>query len=422
MRPLLVLVSLAWLAPAQTEATGVEAAAAAPSLQPRDGEEPLRCYVQEIKPKLNFGLRFQTGFLVEIPLVQYSGSGHSWKLVLGVTPEESGQPVYLTDHLELPPILRQEFTGQTTGAFVVGEGRYRVQLAVSDDENRVCRKDWRIEAARSREERSVRIAIPPHTVGDLSFVESAAVAPHTESPRRVTVLLNSSRPYQVSFYPRPLVTDRGVMLTPLTPLAGDFIVDFRSALTGILAAVIEKLAGWSVRLVVFDLDLQRETLFQNDFKLDQIDKASHATNDPNRWAIDYHALQNQTGRWGLLNGLLQREIQSPVRSSLILVAGARNGSTEKAPADFRQVSMPADQRVAYLQYNPFRDPVYTGIPAEMARRAPAAGADDPWDPVQGTLGSNRPDLIDLLVRRLKGKTFRLFSPVDFAKAMEAVRK
>jgi len=88
-------------------------------LDAHQGEKILRCDVDSSKPWLNFGFRFQAGYVLHVPLVQYSGRGHSWKIVLRVTPEGSQEPVYLTDRLDLPNILHPEYIGETSGTFLL---------------------------------------------------------------------------------------------------------------------------------------------------------------------------------------------------------------------------------------------------------------------------------------------------------------
>src|SRR5690348_5370165 len=60
------------------------------------GESPLRCEVTPIKPALNFGFRFQSGYIAHVPLNQYPGSGHKLALMTTITPQAGEhKPVYL---------------------------------------------------------------------------------------------------------------------------------------------------------------------------------------------------------------------------------------------------------------------------------------------------------------------------------------
>src|ERR1700722_424899 len=55
----------------------------------------LKCQFAEIPPALNFALRFQTGFSVQLPVQQFQGPGHGWDVLLRVTPDGK-EPVLLT--------------------------------------------------------------------------------------------------------------------------------------------------------------------------------------------------------------------------------------------------------------------------------------------------------------------------------------
>src|SRR5581483_1060047 len=59
----------------------------------RPDDQPLSCWVGSLRPTLNFGFRFQSGFVVRVPMNQYRGKGHRWTVLVRVTPE-AGQPVY----------------------------------------------------------------------------------------------------------------------------------------------------------------------------------------------------------------------------------------------------------------------------------------------------------------------------------------
>jgi hypothetical protein len=274
MRQLIFATLLAWVAAAQTVVSPADIPAAKKRLESNESEKVLRCYVDTSKAELNFGLRFQAGYVLGVPLVQYSGTRHSWQIVLRITPE-SGEPTYLTDRFELPSLVDSQYTGETPGTFLLGEGRYDAEFAAIDDKDRVCRKEWKLDAAIGRGERVVKVAIPPHTVADLSWIGSVVTPPGTPVPRRLTVLMNGSEPYQPSDWEpyRRVIVPHTAGPEIETPM------DYRSALVGILAALLEKLPGTAIRLVVFDLDQRKETLRQDGFTLKDIDKAAHAANN-----------------------------------------------------------------------------------------------------------------------------------------------
>jgi hypothetical protein len=77
MRQLIIATVLAGMASAQTAVNPADIPTAIKALESHEGEKNLQCEVEPTKPILNFGLRFQAGYLLEVPLVQYSGAGHT---------------------------------------------------------------------------------------------------------------------------------------------------------------------------------------------------------------------------------------------------------------------------------------------------------------------------------------------------------
>ena len=411
MRKLFFATLLAWAVFAQT----VVSSADVPGIRERlaeqnQNERILRCDVNISKAELNFGLRFQAGYLLRVPLVQYSGFGHSWQIVLRITPK-GGEPSYLMDRFELPPMVDPQSTAEVPGTFLLGEGHYEVALAVIDDKDRVCRKEWNIDAAIGRSGRVVKVAIPPQTVADLSWNGSAKTSPGIPVPRRLTVLLNGSEPYRhwdSSPFQRVIV--------PHTAGSQLETTDYRSALVGILASLLEKLPGTTIQLVVFDFDQQKETLRQDGFTLKDIEKAAHAANSSNHWVTTVRELQDRPGPWGLLAQLIRREIHAQDPSDAVLFLGPRLAPLGKMPAHLLENEKTSAQRVFYLQYRLSANPIYYGVSADMGNKPP------PISRLDGGLSPEVSDPIDLLVARLKGKTLMVHSPVDFAKSVETIRQ
>ena len=126
----------------------------------RPDDKPLACYVSPLKPALNFGFRFQAGYVVRVPMNQYRGTGHRWTVLMRVTPEE-GKPVYLASRYRLPDVPKTNNEVEVGGGYLLGEGRYRVSWKLTDDAGRVCRKDWDVEAQLSHGESKVKVAMAP---------------------------------------------------------------------------------------------------------------------------------------------------------------------------------------------------------------------------------------------------------------------
>jgi hypothetical protein len=413
MRKLTLAAWFVWVVSAQTVVDPANMPAAAKLLEYHEGEKALRCDVDHSKAELNFGMRFQAGYILGVPLVQYSRTGNSWQIALRITPD-GGEPTYLTDRFDLPGMVDDQYTGQMPGTFLLGEGRYQVEFAAIDGQARVCRKEWRLDAAIGRGDRAVKVAIPRRTVAGLSWNGSAAGQPETPGPRRLTVLLNGSKPYQ------PWVNRFQQVVVPHT--AGPEIetpMDYRSALIGILASLLEKLPGTAVRLVVFDLDQGKETLRQDSFTLKDIDKAAHAADSTEHWVVTVHELQNQLGPWGLLAKLIRSEMLAPEPSDAVLILGPRMAPLDQMPAHLFEALRGPAPRFFYMQYRLSANPVFVGVPSNLGPNQPNT---PPSLLPDGPLTPEVSDPIDLLITRLKGKTLMLHSPVEFAKAVETIKR
>jgi hypothetical protein len=198
-------------------------------------------------------------------------------------------------------------------------------------------------------------------------------------------------------------------------------MDYRSALVGILAALLEKLPGTAIRLVVFDLDQRKETLRQDDFTLKGIDKAAHAADSTEHWVVTVHELQDQPGPWGLLANLIRREIHTQDPSGTVLLLGPRMAPLDKIPAHLLEDEKGSAQRFFYVQYRLSANPIYYAFPPEMANIQPTKAPRPTFVPDE-RLTPEVADPIELLLARLKGKTLMVHSPVEFAKAVETIKR
>src|ERR1700676_5184254 len=59
------------------------------------GDRPLHCDVIPVPANFIFSFRFQTGYLVRMPLKQYAGQGHHWNILMRVTPAGGAGPPFL---------------------------------------------------------------------------------------------------------------------------------------------------------------------------------------------------------------------------------------------------------------------------------------------------------------------------------------
>ena len=335
--------------------------------------EQLRCEVIPIKPALNFAFRFQAGFIVHVPLNQYSGKGHRWVMLVRVTPD-GGETVPLMSVINLPEIPQTKAVAEIGGGYLVGEGHYEVQWMMFDDGGRVCRKNWTVEPKPTRAERGIRVAIPPKTVrsffwfaepGERSNFDDAA-------PVRLTVLLHAA----------PISTRR------TTLRASDSLM-----LVGLLSSLLERLPTRSVRLVVFSLDQQAELFRQESFSPKALDQVQQAISNVQLGVVDYRVLQNRHGHVDLLANLINAEVHAKEPSDVVLFLGPTARYADSMPQDALERLDAGSPQFFYFQYRPYY------------RRAATFS-----------------DVITASLRRLHGKTLLIHSPNEFAKAIQQVER
>jgi hypothetical protein len=341
------------------------------AIEQRDGRSSIKCEVTPIKPALNWGFRFQAGYVTRIPLDQYLGSGHRWAIIVKITPEfGEPRPVYLMSRITLPTIPQTKLKGELGGGYVLGEGRYMVEWTLIDNKDRICRKDWKVEVERGRSERNVAVALPPNTVRDLSFrqrremkAEKAGV-----SPMRITLLLHAA---------------------PLSPRRSRLRPSDTLMLLGSVSSLLESLPVASARLVVFNLDQQKEIFRRDDFDPRTLDQVAQEMNQMELGSVEYSILENSRGHVQLLSDLVNQELAVKEPSDAVVFIGPLSRYTDK----IREINLEKPRDAAphffYFQLRPY------------FRRT-----------------ANFPDSIHYAVDKVKGKTIVIHSPGEFANAIE----
>jgi hypothetical protein len=353
-------------------------------LSPGAAHGELLCAVEALQPALNFASRFQAGYVVRAPMNAYCGGGHHWDVVFLVTPREgSGQPVLFTDSIDLPDDASSDAIEEVHGLFLFGEGHYHVKWSMLDDLGRVFRKEWDLEAKATGKE---RITMPSDTAGDLAW-RSAAEAPASAYPQRVTLLVNVAR---TAGYPW-------------------------TTLLAVLEPLVEKLSTASVRLVVFDLPQQRDLFREDGFTLNGMNRLVHATN----WLtgrVDPGPFEHQAGIWDLLANLVNGEIQSPEPADAVVFVGAPWWIREVMPSGFPKPDKGMTPRFFSVHYSN----------AGASRIVHGAGS---WQGDMPAVAQAAPDqlaatnLFDTIkqtVLRMKGKIFVIQTPADLSKAIEEI--
>ena len=338
------------------------------------GDEKLECRVTPIKPRLNYSFRFQTGYILDLPLRQYAGKGHRIAALLRVTPEHAErEPKYLVTNTGLPEVPDTKLLLVLGGGFVVGEGKYRVEMTVADSSGRRCLATWKITAKPDKKEDDVPPGLAPGVVDEVGLRRwsrgSKAVA-EPRGDRHITVLMNVS----------PLLPWR-------TRLGG---YD-RSLLLSSLAALLERLPVSKVRLVLFSLDQQRQLFQDDDFGPSDFGRVANAIGTVELGTVDYSVLKNKAGHIDLLTDLIDKA-RKDRESDAVVFLGPKPWRFDKAPRHAIPQRGSLDPPFFYVQFRPMMQ------------------------------AAAHTDTIMSAVKHMGGKTFDVYRPGDFAAAIREVNK
>ncbi|HUA60588.1 MAG TPA: hypothetical protein VML19_17625 [Verrucomicrobiae bacterium] len=356
---------------------------------PQSSDRPLDGAVTPIKPSLNFSFHMQAGYVVRVPMHQFEGKGHAWLVTFRITPEGGDRkPVYFGDKVALPEVPQTNVELEMGGGFLLGTGQYRMEWLMTDDRGRIFRKDWRIDAKLKGSERLAKVATPPFAIQAFSLRGEGGGAGTRDdrAPFRVTILMNA---------------------TPLLPWRTRLRASDQVLLIGSLSALVERLPARSVRLVVFNLDQQREIFRRDGFTGDAIGDVADAIAGLNLNLVDYQVLQKPGGFMELLSGLVTGELQSAEPSDAVIFLGPTTHYLDKPPVNIGdQTGGGSTPLFCYFQYKPGFSRPNTPLPPTVFQRPDLLV----------------PDVINQTVTSLKGRVFTIFSPGDFAKAIDQLER
>jgi hypothetical protein len=217
--------------------------------------------------------------------------------------------------------------------------------------------------------------MPRDTVWDFSLRGARLPPRDTDdaAPLRLTILLNAA----------PLSPRR-------TRLRGGDI----GILISTVSSLLERVPARAVRLVVFNLEQQKELYRKPDFVLRNMPEVAKAMNTIELNTVDFQVLQNRRGHVELLADLLNQEINSPDPSDVVLFIGPISRFEDRFPA-------------AALDKAADRTPQFVDFQIAPFMRAST---------------STLPDVIRNATSRLGGKTMQVHSPGEFAKAIAMLEK
>ena len=249
-----------------------------------------------------------------------------------------------------------------SGAFSLGEGDYSVEALVTDDRNRTCYKHWKLRAAVDRSQRRVHLAVEPLTVQ--SFDRSSwDIHPVEGNGLRLTVLLDAApiNRYQSSLR----AWDRAFLLESLYSL-------------------LRQMPYKSVRLVVFNLEQQREIYRRDDFDGAAFVPLSHALREMETATVSVQALKGRNSPQFLI-AVVNQELTADHPSDAVIFIGPNSRSDiEVGPSllAIKNTSPP----FFYFEYDP--------------------------------LTTAYPDVIQHLAKAADGKIFQFHSPAELDQAIQ----
>src|SRR5579871_529839 len=347
--------------------------------------QSFRCRIDPVRPAIDYALRFRTGYLVDFPLLQFTGSGHRLHTLLRVLPDGQ-KPVYLETTGELPAAPATRMDAEMAGTFVVGEGVYDVEALVEDESQRVCRNRWRIQAKRNGSERELAPSTAPGAVEELNVTSAGAV----KGTGRITILVHAA---------------------PLSQRTSTLQDSDVSALVGSLYSLLRQLPAESVRVVVFNLSQHSAPFRQDGFTTKDLDKVVGAMTELELAKVDYRILQQ--GPADLVANLLQTELHDPKPADAVILLGPRLQLRDDIPIPSVERASASVPALFYLQFwtqLPFPGGPLGAPPQSAGRRNSVSSSSGG----AATFPSGTSDPLERLIGRLKGKVFEVRAPHELA--------
>lgn len=376
-RPSILWCTLAWAslvvsAEAQLPLSAADAQKINPILD-APAANSLKCSIAQWRPALDFAFRFNAGYVVSCRLGIFEGRKVSVLIYSRVTPE--GKPAVLFgERYPLPAVTPEMLGGMDptksktnigmSGAFGVGEGNYSVEVLVTDDRNRSCRKQWKVHVARERSQRNLPIAIQPLAVEPLIAAWDISPPPRGAG-LRLTVLLDAA---------------------PISPSQSKLRAWDRAFLVESLYSLLRQAPCKSLRVVAFNLEQQRELFRSEQFDGAAFVNLDRALGDIETATVSVQALKKRNSPEFLV-ALAKRELAAAESSDAVIFLGPNTRMTAKTPADLLPARKAGSPPFFYFEYFP-------------------------WP------GGNFPDAIAQLTKALDGRTFAFHSPAELGQAIQ----
>ena len=376
----LLLVSLSVWALAVPQVKGQEPLSAADSermghfLDSDRSPDLLHCSIQPRRPTLDFAFRLDVGYFISCPLSRFKGRASKVDVVARVTPE-GGKSIMLGERYLLPeantPTKANELKQpvEMSGGFAVGEGQYQVEVLVADQSTgRTSRRRWSAHVARSHGQGAALVSVPAGTVIPMRVRPWPIKMDASGKGLRLTVLLDAA----------PLDTRNPALR------AWD-----RAFLLGSLSSLLKQIPCASVRLRAFNLDQQRELFRQDAFDDAGFINLADSLRNLELGTVSYRVLQQRRGWLDMLLEYANQELIAADPSDAVIILGPRTLYFTKIPRGMLKGRETPNPHFCYFEFFPgyFR-------------------------------GSQFPDTLASLTKRLDGAVYEIFSPADLARSIQ----
>jgi hypothetical protein len=334
-------------------------------------DKRLRCGVFTFPTRLSFGFQHWTGYDIAMPVRQFASRGRERPMVIAlrVTPETPGKtPSFFYSKAAFPRKAPPQFwtTGNAEmnlgGGFVVGEGKYRVNLWVMDSAGRSCRKDWKIEARSP----GVPLQIGPGEVAETGMESWKGM---TGGSGKLSVLIHAAPMFRRRIMTKLSAWDRAVLLNSLRSLLD----------TGGYA---------EAKVKVFDFDGRRVIFESDNFGAPDFDRLMDALMNLNIGTVSYDTLKG-VDEEGFLGNLVREEVGQKQPSDAVVFLGPSWRWGQKISPLLRELraQLPTTYYVSLT----------------------------PWN-------ATATDLLEKFVKAgPKGKVLTVYQPIDLAKAIREIR-
>jgi hypothetical protein len=383
----------------------------------RPASHAFRCGFSPVEPSLDFSLRFNAGYTFRLQADRYQAGRHVWMVVTKVTPQDgSSEPSWFFARTGTDLAGTAGTTIQISGRYLLGRGSYTVESTLYDELGGSCKKEWRVNASLAHGQGDAQLALPPFAVRGVASPPTGDREPAASGPP-LTILLDAA---------------------PVAPLRDLLDYGDRDALMVCLSAIVGRVPTSSVRLVIFNLDKQKEIFRRDGFSVDAIREAFKALGSIQLASVDVSVLEKPLGYIDFLAGLIERELRGPAPAPTVILLGPLSRHGGQFPEGTLNPS--AATRFFYLQYEPqrpnqFSRPAVGVVPSHTTyvyTNGQAQGTTGPQtaSPIRndGTVPTlPRPrlsttDIINAAMTSLKGTTLVIRTPEDLAKAIAVVQK